>query len=81
MIGHLGPADSHRTEQVFLSHTYRWLQPDGLLIFVIPGERLVDCGQILSTHFREVLVYRLEAPECVRCKQVIVLIGSTTKPT
>ena len=77
----LGPADSHRTEQVFLSHTYRWLQPDGLLIFVIPGERLADCGQILSTHFREVRVYRLEAPECVRYKQVIVLIGSTTKPT
>ena len=35
----LGPADSRRTEQSFLSHTYRWLKPGGLLIFVIPGER------------------------------------------
>jgi 16S rRNA G966 N2-methylase RsmD len=70
----LGPADSRRTEQAFLSHTYRWLKPAGVLVFVIPGERLAECSQILSTHFRDVRVYRLEAPECVRYKQV-VLIG------
>src|SRR5271157_288081 len=64
---------SGRTEQVFLSHTYRWLKPGGLLVFVIPGERLADCGQILSSHFRDVRVFRLEAPECVRYKQVVVI--------
>ena len=26
----LGPADSRRTEQSFLSHTYRWLKPGGV---------------------------------------------------
>jgi SAM-dependent methyltransferase len=69
----LGPADSRRTEQAFLSHTYRWLKPGGVLVFVIPGDRLAECGQILSTHFRDVRVYRLEAPECVRYKQVVVI--------
>ena len=69
----LGPADSRRTEQSFLSHTYRWLKPGGVLIFVIPGDRLAECSQILSTHFRDVRVYRLEAPECVRYKQVVVI--------
>ena len=69
----LGPADSRRTEQSFLSHTYRWLKPGGVLIFVIPGERLAECSQILSTHFRDVRVYRLESPECVRYKQVVVI--------
>jgi hypothetical protein len=69
----LGPADSRRTEQMFLSHTYRWLKPGGVLIFVIPGDRLNECSQILSTHFRDVRVYRLEAPECVRYKQVVVI--------
>ena len=69
----LGPADSRRTEQSFLSHTYRWLKPGGVLVFVIPGDRLVECSQILSTHFRDVQVYRLEAPECVRYKQVVVI--------
>ena len=68
-----GRADSRRTEQSFLSHTYRWLKPGGVLIFVIPGDRLAECSQILSTHFRDVRVYRLESPECVRYKQVVVI--------
>ena len=69
----LGPADSRRTEQAFLSHTYRWLKPGGVLLFVIPGDRLAECSQILSSHFRDVRVYRLESPECVRYKQVLVI--------
>ena len=69
----LGPADSRRTEQTFLSHTYRWLKPGGVLVFVIPGDRLNECSQILSTHFRDARVYWLEAPECVRYKQVVVI--------
>ena len=69
----LGPADSRRTEQSFLSQTYRWLKPGGVLLFVIPGDRLAECSQILSAHFRDVRVYRLESPECVRHKQVVVI--------
>jgi len=69
----LGPADSRRTEQSFLSHTYRWLKPGGVLIFVISVDRLTECSQILSTHFRDVRVYRLESPECVQYKQVVVI--------
>jgi hypothetical protein len=68
----LGPADSRRTEQSFLSHTYRWLKPGGVLVFVIPGDRLAECSHILSSSFRDVRVYRLEAPECVLYKQVVV---------
>jgi len=69
----LGPADSRRTEQSFLSHTYRWLKPAGILVLVIPSERLAECSQILASHFRDVRVYRLEAAECVRYKQVVVI--------
>jgi hypothetical protein len=69
----LGPADSRRTEQAFLSHTYRWLKPGGVLLLVIPGDRLAECSQILSSHFRDVRVYRLEAPESLRYKQVVVI--------
>jgi len=39
---------------------------------VVPGERLADCGNILASHFRDVRVYRPEAPECVRYKQVVL---------
>jgi len=72
----LGPSESHpakRTEETFLSHTYRWLKAGGVLLLVIPGERLAECSQILATHFGDVCVYRLEAPECVRYKQVVVM--------
>jgi hypothetical protein len=69
----LGPADSRRTEQAFLSHTYRWLKAGGVLVFVIPGDRLAECSQILSAQFRDVRVYRLGDPACVRYKQVVVL--------
>ena len=69
----LGPADSRRTEQAFLSHTYRWLKPAGILVFVILGARLAECSQILASHFRDFRVFRLEAPECVRYKQVVVI--------
>lgn len=70
---HSADGRSGRTEQVFLSHTYRWLKSGGVLVLVIPGERLADCGQILASHFRDVRIYRLEAPECVRYKQVAVI--------
>ena len=68
----LGPADSRRTEALFLRHIYRWLKPGGVLVFVIPGDRLAECSQILATQFRDVRVFRLEAPQCVRYKQVVV---------
>ena len=69
----LGPAESRRTEQSFLSHTYRWLKPGGVLLFVIPGDQLTECSQILASQFRDVRVYRPEAPECVHYKQVVVI--------
>jgi len=69
----LGPGDSRRTEQMFLGHTYRWLKPAGILVLVIPSERLAECSQILASQFRDARVYRLETPECVRYKQVVVI--------
>ncbi len=69
----LGPAESRRTEPTFLSHTYRWLKPGGVLVFLIPGERVAECSHILASHFRDVQVYRLESPECARYKQVVVI--------
>ena len=42
-------------------------------MLVIPGERIADCCQILATQFRDVRVYRLGDPACVRYKQVVML--------
>lgn len=69
----LGLGQNRRMEQVFLSHTYRWLKPGGILVLVIPVERLIECSGILASHFREAHVYRLTEPVCVRYHQVVVL--------
>jgi len=71
-----GPGEDrpgNRTEQVFLSHTYRWLKPGGVLVLVIPGQRLAECSQILASHFREARTYRLTEPASVRYKQIVLM--------
>jgi len=68
-----GQTNNQRLELVFLEHTYRWLKPGGVLVFVIPQQQLKPCARILSEHFGDLAVYRLTEPESVRYKQVVVL--------
>ncbi len=68
----LGEQNSRRMERLFLEHVYRWLRPGGILVFVIPRPRIGECSAVLSSHFREVRVYRLTEPESVRYKQVVL---------
>jgi hypothetical protein len=53
-------------ERVFLEQFYRWLKPGGVLVFVLPGQRLCTCDRLLATHFRDKRVYRLSAPDSVK---------------
>lgn len=69
----IGEVQNQRIEQVFLEHTYRWLKPGGVLVLVIPGEQLAECGQVLAFQFRDARVYRLTEPECLRYRQVVVI--------
>jgi len=58
---------------VFLEHTYRWLAMDGVLILVIPFERLHDCTGILASHFTQLAVLRMTDEESVKYRQIAVL--------
>jgi hypothetical protein len=69
----VGQTNNQRLELVFLEHTYRWLKPGGVLIFVIPQSQLKSCARILSEHFADLTVYRLTEPASVQYKQVAVL--------
>ncbi|HKV78800.1 MAG TPA: DUF6094 domain-containing protein [Candidatus Sulfotelmatobacter sp.] len=69
----VGQTNNQRLELVFLEHTYRWLKPGGVLIFVIPQPQLKPCARILSEHFGDLAVYRLTEPASVQYKQVAVL--------
>jgi predicted RNA methylase len=61
-----------RMEQIFLEYTYRWLKPGGVLVLVIPGNRLSECADILAVHFRDKALYRLSEPESIRYNQIAV---------
>jgi hypothetical protein len=69
----VGQTNNQRLELVFLEHTYRWLKPGGVLVFVIPQPQLKSCARILSEHFGDLAVYRLTEPASVRYKQVAIL--------
>jgi len=68
-----GQTNNQRLEFVFLEHTYRWLKPGGVLVFVIPQPQLRSCARILSEHFADLFVYNLTEPASVQYKQVAVL--------
>jgi len=69
----IGSIANRRMEAVFLEHTYRWLVMDGVLVFVIPFERMHDCAGILSSHFTALNVFRMTDPESVQYRQIAVL--------
>lgn len=68
-----GQSGNQRLELVFLEHSYRWLKPEGVLIFVIPQGRLKACADLLADHFKNIRVYHLSEPDCVRFKQIALL--------
>lgn len=69
---------AQRLEELFLQRTYRWLKPSGVLILVIPVLQLAVCGNILSTNFKDTEVYRLNEPESVEYKQIVVFAVCVT---
>ena len=69
----IGTIGNRRMEAVFLEHTYRWLVMDGVLILVIPFERLHDCVGILGSHFASLAVFRMTDPDSIQYRQIAVL--------
>jgi hypothetical protein len=68
----IGSVANHRMEQLFLQHTYRWLVMGGVLLFVIPFERLHDCIGALSSHFKALNVFRMMDEAAVEYRQIAV---------
>jgi SAM-dependent methyltransferase len=68
-----GSSNNQRLELVFLEHTYRWLKPGGVLVFVIPQPRMAKCARLLGEHFQDLRACRLTAPACLEYKQIVVL--------
>jgi hypothetical protein len=69
----IGSIANRRMEAVFLEHTYRWLALEGVLVLVIPFERLHDCVGILRSNFAKLAVFRMTDPDSVQYRQIAVL--------
>jgi hypothetical protein len=65
-------------EAVFLEHTYRWLRIEGVLVLVIPFERLHDCAGVLSYHFTALRILCMTNPDPVQYGQVVVWAFAAT---
>ena len=74
-----GISNNQRLESVFLAHSYRWLKPGGVLVFVIPQLRLAKCARLLAEQFTDLRVFRLTEPESLQYKQIVAL-ASRRKP-
>ena len=48
------------------------VEAGGVLVLVVPGDRLSTCAEILAVHFRDKAIYRLSEPESIRYKQIVV---------
>jgi hypothetical protein len=69
----IGSVGNSRMERLFLEHTFRWLVMEGMLVLVIPFERLHECAGILSSHFSRLNILRMTDEESVRFRQIAVL--------
>ena len=49
----IGEGKNQRLEQVFLEHTFRWLKPGGVLVLIVPFDRVNDCRGVLTPQFRD----------------------------
>ena len=63
---------NRRMERMFLEHTHHWLVQNGILVFVIPFERLNDCTNTLSASFTRITALRMSDTESVRFQQIVI---------
>src|SRR5665213_1890473 len=69
----IGSVGNSRMERLFLEHTFGWLVMEGVLVLVIPFERLHECAGVLSSHFARLNIFRMTDEESVRFRQIAVL--------
>jgi hypothetical protein len=62
----IGSMGNKRMEYLFLEHTFRWLVEGGVLLMVVPQERLESTISLLAGNFTDLQVYRLTDPEAQR---------------
>ena len=61
-----------RLEYTFLKATAKYLRTSGLLIFIIPQNRISCCSEYLSSHYKDIKVFRFPEREYEAFGQVVI---------
>ena len=73
-------AEDKRTEHAFLTQTTRYLADDGLLVFIVPRQRLAVSARYLSTHYGRMRCWAFPDPEGQVFDQVALFGFRKTDP-
>ena len=65
--------EDKRVEHAFLTHCTRYLAEGGLLVFIVPRQRLAVSARYLSTHYRNLRCWVFPDPEREVFDQVVLL--------
>ena len=66
-------SEDKRVEHAFLTHCTRYLAESGLLVFIVPRQRLSYSARYLSTHYGRMRCWAFPAPERELFDQVVLL--------
>ena len=74
-------AEDKRTEHAFLTYTTRYLTEDGLLLFIVPKQRLAVSARYLSSHYRDLRCWAFPTPEREVFDQVVLIGRRKSEPS
>ena len=74
-------SEDKRVEHAFLTHCTRYLAEGGLLVFIVPRQRLAVSARYLSTHYRNLRCWAFPDPEREVFDQVALLGYRKADPT
>ena len=66
-------SEDRRTEHAFLTHCTRYLAEHGLLVFIVPKQRLAVSARYLSTHYGRLRCWAFPEPEREVFDQVVLM--------
>ena len=73
--------EDKRVEHSFLTHCTRYLVGGGLLIFIVPRQRLAVSARYLSSHYRDLRCWAFPNPEREAFDQVVLLGRRKSEPS
>ena len=73
-------SEDKRVEHAFLTHCTRYLAEEGLLVFIVPRQRLSYSARYLSTHYGQLRCWAFPDPEREAFDQVVLMAYRKADP-